>query len=273
MLTLKKLLMLAAVLTCTSIGTYAQTVHEFVVDMVADGRTMTLNRVDPTAETPRRGDTFIVKGKLYPGGTVPEGGTPENPLFDIDTLEGAIGQWNCRGTFENDFEDIMAGARIHIMSSVNYLFDNGDSLVSDGPETGPHPVIRPIVGGTAQYIGAQGQVLTEFTGFNQTGSGNFRFTFTVVTPTVLSYLVKDTHAESTASSTKLEVAKRQSAAPVPTDKGAMPLGLFAASKPAISHTPNLFLNGQDLLQIYNHFATRLNPFALSGYFEPVCVLQ
>ena len=235
MLTSKKMLILVAVLMSTSVGTYAQTVHELDLDMVLDRRTMTVQRIDPTATTPRRGDTFIVSGKLYPGGTIPAGGTPAEPLtFDIDTLEGALGEWNCRGTFDNDLEAIQMGAR-HVMTTVHYIFDDGDSMVSDGPEPAANPVVRAIVGGTGQYAGAQGQVFAERIGRNITGGGNFRFKFTFVTPTVLSFLVKNDDAD--ASSKRLQLAKMKTIAPVQTqtpilglnDRTVSPLRVDAAA--------------------------------------------
>ena len=229
------MLILVAILMSTSIGTYAQIVHELDLDMVLDGQTMTVQRMDPTVTTPRRGDTFIVSGKLYPGGTIPAGGTRAEPLpFDIHALEGVLGEWNCRGTFDNDLEAIQMGAR-HVMTTVHYIFENGDSIVSDGPEPGATSVVRAIVGGTGQYAGAQGQVFAEPIGRNMSGGGNFRFKFTFVTPTVLSFLVKNDDAD--ASSQHQQLAKMKIIAPVQTqtpilalnDRTESPLRVYAAA--------------------------------------------
>ena len=45
----------------------------FTVDVACDARTYRQNNVDPSAAGSNRGDTFIVAGKIYPGGTIPQG--------------------------------------------------------------------------------------------------------------------------------------------------------------------------------------------------------
>lgn len=172
---------IVALLCTLTAGAYAHGEPTLVLDVVVDGRSFVLNPKDETAAAPARGDTFMIRGNIYPGGTITPGGTAENPGFDIDALEGAIGDWNCRGTFRLDWADILVGVTPHVMSTQHYLLDSGDWMVSDGPEGGIN-VTRPILGGTGRYVGARGQVRQETIGVNETGMDVLRLTFTVATP-------------------------------------------------------------------------------------------
>lgn len=73
----------------------AQTVGVKVLDVAIDGRTFRgsdgLNPFDPGPSNIMRGNTFIVSGKVYPGGTIPEG----QGVFGPDE-PGSIGNWTCR---------------------------------------------------------------------------------------------------------------------------------------------------------------------------------
>lgn len=60
-------------------------------DVACDARTFRLNNSGTLLDA-RRGDGFIVQGKIYPAGTIPPGGTMQNPgLFNLDTTPGSIG--------------------------------------------------------------------------------------------------------------------------------------------------------------------------------------
>jgi hypothetical protein len=74
-----------------------------VIDIANDSRTAVPS---PSVPGPKRGDTFIVNAKIYPGGTIPAGNG-----VDIDSLSGSIGTCITRGTFNFDFSQILAGAR------------------------------------------------------------------------------------------------------------------------------------------------------------------
>lgn len=148
-----------------------------VYDVACDARTFRLNK-SGTLMDARRGDGFIVQGKIYPAGTIPPGGTVENPgFFNPDTAPGSIGTWICRGTFNSDIGDILAGAHPHLYSTQLHLFHNG-SLVHEGPEGGA-PEIRALTGGTGFFSGASGEVLEEPIGVNSTGLFNIRHTFKI----------------------------------------------------------------------------------------------
>lgn len=154
----------------------------FVVDVACDGTTFRLNKSGTILDA-RRGDGFIVHGKIYRGGTIESGGTMENPgPFDPRTAPGAIGDWFCRGNFAFDIGEILLGAEPHLFSTQHHIFKNGRSLVHDGPEGGG-PQLRAIIGGTGAYVGYLGEVIEEPLGVNATGLFNIRFTFKLIKKT------------------------------------------------------------------------------------------
>jgi hypothetical protein len=144
-------------------------------DVAIDTRTFrTVNGVNPFASNPpniSRGDTFIVDGKIYPGGTIPSG----QGVFSPD-MPGSIGTWVCRGVFLVSFAEIAAGAQVLVNTTQLFLLDDGSRLVSEGLE-GPIPTMRAVTGGTGDLSGAAGDVLQETLGTNPTGLFNLHFTF------------------------------------------------------------------------------------------------
>ena len=155
-------------------------VQTVVYDVACDARTFRLNKSGTLLDA-RRGDGFIVEGKIYPAGTIPAGGTMDNPgSFDLDTAPGSVGTWVCRGTFNSDIEDILKGAHPHLYSTQLHLFNNDSGLVHEGPEGGA-PQLRALIGGTGGLAGAAGQVREEPIGVNRTGLFNIRHTFQIKT--------------------------------------------------------------------------------------------
>ena len=131
---------------------------------------------------PKRGDTLLVNGKIYPGGTIAAGDG-----LDIDTLTGSIGTLSTRGTFNVDLSQLLAGAHPALSATQYYLFsptgvsDGEEALFSEGPEFGA-TTHRVVLGGTGRYRGVIGAVQQETLGMNSTGFLNFRFTFRIRTP-------------------------------------------------------------------------------------------
>src|SRR5437764_4320759 len=149
-------------------------------DVACDARTFRLNKSGTLLDA-RRGDSFIVQGKIFPAGTIPAGGTVDAPgSFDLDTAPGSIGTWVCRGNFNSDIGDILKGAHPHIFSTQLHLFDNGSAFVHEGPEGGA-PELRAVTGGMGNFMGAAGEVLEEPIGVNRTGLLNIRHTFRIKT--------------------------------------------------------------------------------------------
>jgi hypothetical protein len=153
-------------------------VHTVVYDVACDARTFRLNKSGTLLDA-RRGDGFIVEGKIYPAGTIQPGGTMDNPgPFDPDSAPGSIGKWICRGTFNSDIGDILKGAHPPLYSTQLHLFDNGNAFAHEGPEGGA-PELRVLTGGTGNFAGANGEVLEEPIGVNRTGLFNIRHTFRI----------------------------------------------------------------------------------------------
>ena len=149
-----------------------------VIDIAEDARTGVVN---PPDAPPKRGDSVITNGKIYPGGTIPAGNG-----FDIDT-PGSIGTLVSRGTFNFDFSQAFSGGDPIISSTDSYIFSptgalNGDdSLMSEGQDSFLKSIHRAVVGGTGIYSGAIGDVEVEILGQNSSGFVNRRLTFQIRT--------------------------------------------------------------------------------------------
>ena len=190
MKTLSKITLAAAALTL--LGIAAALAHgdkgkhsearwkTLVIDVAVDARTA----APPSSSTLslKRGDTGILNGKIYPGGTIAAGDG-----LDIDTLTGSIGTWVARGTFNVDLSQLLAGAHPALSATQYYLFsptgvsDGEEALFSEGPEFGA-TTHRVVLGGTGRYRGVIGEVQEETLGANSTGFGNKRYTFTIRSP-------------------------------------------------------------------------------------------
>jgi hypothetical protein len=146
-----------------------------VLDVAVDGRTMAFAG---TPGPPVRGAAFIVTGKIYPGGTIPAGGTPDDPSAFGPDEPGSIGTFVCRATFNYSLAEIESGAAPHLTSSQIFYLDDGSALTSDGMEGGT-TTIRAVTGGIGAYRTARGEVTQEILGVNETGLPNSHFTFTL----------------------------------------------------------------------------------------------
>jgi hypothetical protein len=155
---------------------------QLVIDVAEDARTAVLNQVNPTNALPKRGDTFINNGKIYPGGTIPGGDG-----FDIDT-PGSTGTFVGRGTFNFDFSPAFSGGDPLLSSTEQYVFSTTaglageDSLISEGQGSVLGSVPRAVVGGTGIFLGTVGEVKSEVLGRNTTGFLNHRLTLKIRTP-------------------------------------------------------------------------------------------
>jgi hypothetical protein len=120
-----------------------------------------------------RGDSFIANGKIYRGGTIPAGGTPDQPVFSPDE-PGSIGTLIEHGTMAATSEEILAGRRPAFVGTWFHLLNDGRGLVADGPhpETGP----MAVVGGMGDFSGASGELDAVVIGTNSTGCPNVRAT-------------------------------------------------------------------------------------------------
>ncbi len=107
---------------------------------------------------PAYGNAFVTQGYIYPQGTLDGGveGTLPNgaPAFP----ELVIGEWTCDGYFVGDGMRTETGAIV--MTRQVYHFENGDLLVSHGPELVDVDVTvtRAVTGGTGDYANAPAEL-------------------------------------------------------------------------------------------------------------------
>jgi len=149
----------------------------FVVDVTFDARTFTFNHVNPNSADLGRGDTFVLNGKVFHGGTIPSGGTPTNPSSFGPDSPGSIGNFICRGTSLFNGAQVGAGAAPFVATTQTFVFDDGDWLFTEGLEGNASPMKRAVTGGLGEFSGLRGEVTMELLGFNSTGMENYRFTF------------------------------------------------------------------------------------------------
>jgi hypothetical protein len=151
----------------------------FVVDVAVNHATFALIPsnglvLQPEALGPNRGATFIVDGKVFPGGTLQKGSGMGDP-----NQGGSIGDWSCKGFFTSD----LGTADIGFDTTQRFEFDGDDQIWTEGLEAGlgKMGVIthRTILGGTGRFSGARGEVIQEALGTNIGGTPNIRLTFNI----------------------------------------------------------------------------------------------
>jgi hypothetical protein len=147
-----------------------------VIDVACDGNSTRMVGLDANG-APARGTTFIFDGKVYPGNSIPM-------VDDFDyATPGDIGAWHCRGTFNFDWSEILAGKKPHVATLQSFYFGASgdllapDSLRCEGMEGGVTSLV--VFGGTGKYRAVIGEAKMETIGSNNTGNPNFRFTFKV----------------------------------------------------------------------------------------------
>src|SRR6266852_4512583 len=115
-----------------------QTIH---LDVACDCRTFAFN----SGATFSRGDGFIVNGKVFPAGTLPEGSASNDP-----NDPGSIGDWICRGTLTGAEEPIAFVTQYHLLA-------DAAGLVSDGT-AGARGGQLAVIGGMGSFSGAAGDM-------------------------------------------------------------------------------------------------------------------
>lgn len=140
------------------------------LDVACDCRTFSFNRGISFVEV-LPGDTFIVRGGIFPAGTLPEGAATNDP-----NAPGSIGNWTCRGTQAVSFADAIAGVQPAAFITQYHLLNDGRGLVSDGP-TGEPEGLFAVTGGLGSFSGAGGNLTATIIGTNATGCPNIRFAF------------------------------------------------------------------------------------------------
>jgi hypothetical protein len=156
--------------------TTSQATQTVTYDVACDGNTFTLNRQDVSmTEKIKRGDTFVLNGKIYPGGTIPSGGSRNEPSSFGPDQGGSIGTWFCRGAFLVGSEKFDI-EKIQRATTQYFALNDKNRLITEGFE-GSSDTTRVILGGVGQYYNSHGLVSMERIGINATGAYNMRFTF------------------------------------------------------------------------------------------------
>ena len=143
----------------------------------------------------------MIFGPIYPAGTLPTGAASNSP-----DDPGSIGAWTFRETFSYD-GGVSRGSGLEAccglppvetpplwiqarrgkpgvvdlfnqlgLGTAHYQFDNGGTLVVDGPASPPSGV-GAVVGGMGAFSGASGEITAVAIGTNSTGYPNLRITF------------------------------------------------------------------------------------------------
>ena len=151
----------------------------FFIDVAEDCNDAYINPVDPkenTAVDTSPGDTIVVQGTIYAGGTLKAG--KQN---NLPTDAGAIGKWLSRAVFVVNTAQFNGGVSPIAFATMLYMFpDSSSSLMSDGlvPNIG-RTEQGAVIGGTGKFADSAGQVTHQNLGTNGTGCFNYRFTFTL----------------------------------------------------------------------------------------------
>ena len=134
---------------------------------VAEDHTRIFMAAAPVHENgmPAHGNAFISQGYIYPEGTlagdslgVNEDGSPVYP-------DKVLGTWTCDGYFVGEGGNATSG--VWIISRQTFVFDEGDTIVTQGTELADVGVenLRPITGATGDFSGEGGLIQTTL-GFN-----------------------------------------------------------------------------------------------------------
>jgi hypothetical protein len=147
------------------------------LDVACDGNSFALNRLDPSTSGIHRGDNYVLNGTIYPGNTIPDGGTKSSPSSFGPDQGGGIGEWFCRGTFLVDGSQFTT-EKIQRATTQYFAMNDKNRIFTEGFE-GSVDINRAVTGGVGAYAGARGLVTMQRLGINATGSYNLRFTFTL----------------------------------------------------------------------------------------------
>jgi hypothetical protein len=159
-------------------------VTTFTVDVAQDSATNVQNDVNPKEgqEVFTRGDTFILGGTIYPGGTLPAGKANNNP-----NAPGGIGKYRMTGTNSSDsknFERAIAGLPadpvLALGTEIFSLPDDRTTILTEGLWPNAHfAAARVVLGGTGNFREVVGEAYEENLGENATGFCNLRITFRI----------------------------------------------------------------------------------------------
>jgi hypothetical protein len=145
----------------------------FTIDAALDGATLIVNHVDPTQppDAQLRGDTLVIDGTIYRGGTLPSGIADNDP-----NAPGGIGKITCRALVLVPLSDVTTPAATFVTEL--YSLPNDKTIIADGPGANLFATVyRAVLGGTQGYESASGQLIERNLGTNSSHACNLRITF------------------------------------------------------------------------------------------------
>ena len=183
--------------TVLSIGLFSSTVAQaggtktFAVDVICDAGTVGVNLSDSHTEgVPPRGSVVVVRGDIFPEGTLGSAETPAAP-----NGEEVLGTWRCLFAALNEgplagavtyyfaFEDEKGKESMVLVKGINSHLPPPDSI----------PRKLAVVGGTYRYAGAYGEVREVVLRQNETGCFDLRFYFKIRVPLAFRHKEKRRH--------------------------------------------------------------------------------
>jgi hypothetical protein len=130
----------------------------------------------------KRGDPFIISGKIFPAGTLPAGTATNDPTQPVRGI-APIGDWTCRGQNALPFPSAVAAAYSASPPGFNtqyFSFNDGRALTVEGYDLPGFTGERlSVTGGIGGLAGAAGDVEEGPFGTNVTGCPNFRAKFSI----------------------------------------------------------------------------------------------
>jgi hypothetical protein len=125
----------------------------------------------------KRGDPFIVSGKIFPAGTLPSGTAANDPTQPVNGVS-SIGDWTCRGQVAGAFPPAIALAYSSSPFAWNtqYFVLKRGALTAEGYAL-PTGELLSVTGGIRSFSGASGFLEEAPFGTNATGCPNFRAKF------------------------------------------------------------------------------------------------
>ncbi|MCG6885211.1 MAG: hypothetical protein LJE62_15790 [Silicimonas sp.] len=116
---------------------------------------------------PAYGNAFVTQGYIYPAGTLDGGAEGVNADGSPAFPDLVIGEWTCDGFFVGEGMRTTEGPIV--MSRQIYAFEDGDLLVTHGPEFMADGIrfTRAVTGGTGDYADAPAELEQTFLGMSE----------------------------------------------------------------------------------------------------------
>lgn len=160
----------------------AASTRVITLDVAADCRTY--------VPTTNRGETNMVTGKIFPGGTLPRGTADNDPVLPVNGVS-PIGDWHHRSQNVLPLPPDIAPAYSSappVLATFYFFFDNGGALVTDNwgiIEIKGIPTVRGVItGGYGRFSGAAGDARATIIGTNATGCPNSTGRFNIRTGSI-----------------------------------------------------------------------------------------